>query len=120
MLSAETKQAGSLGAGYRAVPLQRADEAAPLRICLVVQESAEPVGGPFVLLRDLPDASIYLGCVTDAAGSVREWIEIWVQNLENLAGIFPAWRQAVSNRSLDESWTRRADLFRAMHDGEFI
>ena len=120
MLSAESNQAGSLGAGYRAVPLQRLAETTPLRVCLVVQESAEPVGGPFILLRDLADASVYLGCVTDAAGSVREWIEIWVQNLENLRGLFPAWRQAVSNHKLDESWTRRAEVYRTLDRGSVI
>ena len=79
MLSPEQNKAATLGGGYRLVALHRADEEVPLRLSLVVQDSAEPVGGQFVLLRDFADASVYLGCAADAAGSVREWLEIWVQ-----------------------------------------
>src|SRR4029453_15549697 len=97
MLSAEQKEAGPLGGGYRAVSLFAGEHDAALRICLLVQGSAEPIGGPFVLLRDLADASVYLGCITDAAGVVRGGIEIWVQNLENFSTSFPAYQQSASN-----------------------
>ena len=97
MLPAEPTETSPLGGVYRAVPLYRRDKTAPLRLCVVVQDNAEAVGGPFVLLRDLADASVYLGCIIDAGLTVREWIEIWVQNLENFSTSFPAYRQNATN-----------------------
>src|SRR5688500_19526021 len=120
MLSPEQNKAAPLGGGYRLVPLHRAEEGAPLRLSLVVQDSAEPVGGQFVLLRDFADASVYLGGVADAAGTVREWIEVWVQNIENFATSFPSRTEAVSNRVLDESWQRRAAAFREIEPQNFL
>ena len=94
MLPSESTETSPLGGVYRAVPLYRRDKTAPLRLCVVVQDNAEAVGGPFILLRDLADASVYLGCIIDAGLTVREWIEIWVQNLENFSASFPAYRQS--------------------------
>jgi hypothetical protein len=120
MLSPEQNKAAALGGGYRLVALHRADEAVPLRLSLVVQDSAEPVGGQFVLLRDFADASVYLGCIADAAGTVREWIEIWVQNIENFATSFPSRTESASNRLLDELWVRRATAFREIEPDTFL
>jgi hypothetical protein len=120
MLSPEQNKAAPLGGGYRLVPLHRADEAAPLGLSLVVQDSAEPVGGQFVLLRDLADASVYLGGIADAAGTVREWLEIWVQNIDHFATSFPSRTESTSNRILDEHWTRRATAFREIEPETFL
>ncbi len=120
MLPAESQESGPLGGIYRAVPLHKRDKGAPLRLNLLVQDNAEAVGGPFVLLRDLADASVYLGCITDSGGTVREWIEIWVQNLENFASSFPAHQDAASNASLNERWSARAASFRDIEPEVFI
>ena len=120
MLPAESTETSPLGGVYRAVPLYRRDKTVPLRLCVVVQDNAEAVGGPFVLLRDLADASVYLGCIIDAGLTVREWIEIWVQNLENFSASFPAYRQSATNAVLDERWTARADAFREIEPESFV
>jgi hypothetical protein len=39
---------------------------------VLVRQTADPAADHLVLLRDLPDAMIYLGCVTDAGGRLRE------------------------------------------------
>ena len=120
MLPAEPTETSPLGGVYRAVPLHRRDKTVPLRLCVVVQDNAEAVGGPFVLLRDLADASVYLGCIIDAGLVVREWIEIWVQNLENFSTSFPAYRQTATNALLDERWIARADAFRDLEPEAFV
>lgn len=120
MLSAEQKETGTLGGGYRAIALHRGDQGASLRLCLIVQQAAEAVGGPFVLLRDLADASVYLGCIMDAAAAVREWTEISVQNVEHFTATFAAYEQAESNRTLDARWARRADAIRQIEPETFI
>jgi hypothetical protein len=54
MASAMKQEAEVLESGYRAVPLQ--EGGSPLRISLIVKEASDPVGGPFVLLRETADA----------------------------------------------------------------
>src|SRR5437899_683449 len=100
--------------GYRAIPIHRTDEA-PLRVCVLVRQTPDPVAGHFILLRDLHDALVYLGCVTDAAGRVREWIELWVQNVDGLEASLPAYREAFSNHFLDERWRKNADGLRDLN-----
>ena len=83
MVMANTSQvSGKLPDGYRAIPLSDCDQGAALRLCVLVRQTPDPVAGHFLILRDLPDAVVYLGCVTDASGAVREWIELWIQSVE--------------------------------------
>src|SRR5688572_4609232 len=117
---AVTQEAENLEAGYRLVPLHQGEEGARLRVCLVVKTSAEPVSGPFVLLRETADASIYLGAVADAAARVCEWLEIWVQNIDRFAASYPAYRDSASNSGLDARWAQRAEAFRALEPATFL
>jgi hypothetical protein len=89
--------------GYLAVPVHRVDES-PLRLCVLVRQTPDPTAGQFVLLRELHDARVYAGCVTDAGGRLRDWIELWVQNVDGLDASLPAYRETFSNHSLDERW----------------
>ena len=107
-----------LESGYRAVPLQ--EGASPLRISLIIKEAPDPIGGPFVLLRETADASIYLGAIVDAGGRIHSWLEIWAQNVDRFASSFPAYRDSATNRFLDERWERRAEEFRAIGPGSVI
>lgn len=100
--------------GYRAIPVNECDQAAPLRLCVLVRQTPDPVAGHFVLLRDLHDALVYLGCVIDAGGNVREWIEIWVQNVDGLEASLPAQRETFSNHTLDARWAANAEQLRAL------
>jgi len=100
-----------LPAGYVAIPATGDQAHVPLRVCAVVRREPDPVAGHLVVLRDLIDAQVLLGCLMDAGGRVQRWLELWVQNLEALAYTVTACREALSNKVLDERWERR---FRAM------
>ncbi|HEV2394917.1 MAG TPA: hypothetical protein VG146_21415 [Verrucomicrobiae bacterium] len=100
--------------GYRAIPISQSDQNAALRICVLVRQTPDPVAGHFLLLRDLHDALVYLGALVDAAGQVREWLELWVQNVDGLEASLPAYREAFSNFSLDARWTEQAKAFREL------
>ena len=71
---ANVKAAGNhtgIPEGYVAIPIQEADTGATLRLCVLARQTPDPATGNLVLLRDLPDAMVYLGCVTDAGGRLR-------------------------------------------------
>jgi len=106
--------------GYLAVPISRADETAPLRLCVLVRQTPDAAAGHFVILRDLHDAVVYLGCIVDASGRAREWIELWVQNVEGLESSLPAYRETFSNHSLDARWSGQAEAFRELNGDAFI
>jgi hypothetical protein len=106
--------------GYLAIPVSAADAGAPLRLCALVRQTPDPAAGSFVLLRDLHDARVYLGCVVDAAGRAREWVELWVQNVDGLESSLPAYRETFSNATLDARWSEQATAFRALDPENFI
>jgi hypothetical protein len=54
---------------------------------------------------------VYLGCLADAGGHIREWAEIWVQNVEGLDSSLPALRESFSNHNMDERWANLAKTF---------
>ena len=106
----------SLPAGYLAVPLF-SDQKSPLRLSVVARKEADSVAGHFVTLRTSLDAVMYLGCIADAGGRLQGYVEIWVQALNGLAGSPAAAREALSNRVLDDRWTKLFKAFDAL-DGE--
>lgn len=113
MVMASTTQIGMAGK-VRAVPIHSTEGESILQICVLARTTADPVAGPFVLLRDFADASVYLGCVLDASQQVWDWVEIWVQNLDRLASAFPRYRERISNDVLDERWALMLDAFRQL------
>src|SRR3954467_13759501 len=106
--------------GYRMVALEPDSTAAALQLCLVLKTSPDPIGGPLVSLGETADASIFLGCVTDVAGQVHEWVEVWMQNLENLETRFPAQAPNFCNALLDQQWAQRAERWYATTPESFI
>jgi hypothetical protein len=103
----------SLPEGYRALPLRPEDRDALLSVCLVTR-SATVTGTPFVLLRETTDASIYLGCLVDRAGDPKDWLEIWVQNVDRMAQSFRVRLEAVNNSLVDRRWSERLTMFRRL------
>jgi hypothetical protein len=91
-----------------------------IRLCVLARETADAAAGHLVLLRDLPDAMVYLGCLTDAAGNHRDWIEIWVQNMDGLESSLPAMREAFSNHNLDARWAAVTRSFPTTAPGNLI
>jgi len=110
-----TAASRKLPEGYRAIPINESDQGGPLRLCVLVRQTPDPVAGHFVMLRDLHDAVVYLGCVTDAGGAVREWIELWVQNVDGLEASLPAQRETFCNHALDVRWAKNAEQLRALN-----
>lgn len=106
--------------GFLALPVHDRAGEGPLRVCVLVRRAPDPAAGHLVMLRDLPDARVYLGCVTDAAGRRREWIEIWVQDVDGLEASLPAWREAFANHALDQRWTQRAESLAALDPEGFL
>jgi hypothetical protein len=103
--------ASQIQKGYRAVPISDSDVEAPLRLCVIVRDAPDPVAGMFVLIRDGSEVSIYLGGLVDAGGYIHQWIELWLQNINNLEVTLAAYQEAFSNQLLDERWRKRAALF---------
>ncbi len=107
-------------ASYRAVPISTRDAGATIRLCALVRDEPGPLGGPLVLLRDFPHASVYLGCITDHDGSMHRLVELWHQNSERLEATYPpagiAWDQDV----LDVLWARQIEAFRQLDPQSFI
>lgn len=97
---------GRLPDGYAAVPVTMEQREAPLQICVVIRPDPDAVGGALVVLRDHIDAVVYLGCVTDTGGTVQEWLELWVQDVDRLAEAPPSAREALTNAVLDDRWDR--------------
>ncbi|HUR44653.1 MAG TPA: hypothetical protein VMZ27_02165, partial [Candidatus Saccharimonadales bacterium] len=62
-----------------------------------------------------PDAMVYLGCLTDSSSRVREWVELWVQNVDGLESSLPTLSDTFSNHSIDERWGKTAASFRALN-----
>ena len=100
--------------GFVAIPIHEVTPGVPLRLCVLVRRVPDPVAGHFVLLRDLPEAMVYLGCIADADHRLREWIELWVQNVDGLEASLPALREAFSNKTLDRRWAAQVETFTAM------
>jgi len=97
--------------GYAAVALTPDAKAAPIRVAVLVRRQPDPVVGHFVVLRDTVDAQVLLGCLVDGAGQVHQWLEIWIQNVENLARAVPTVREAATNPILDERFMRHVKAF---------
>jgi hypothetical protein len=100
--------------GYLAIPAVGGQESAPLQVCVVARREPDPVSGHFVTLGDLIDARVLLGCVTDAAGRIDRWIELWIQSPEGLEHVLPGHREALSNLVLDTRWRKQFRAFVAM------
>jgi len=93
----------------------------PLRICVAIKVAPEAGGdSSLVLLRSAADARVYLGAQVDAAGVVREWLEIWVQTVAGLPASVAAQRHCLSNKLLDERWRVAADLWRDADTTAFL
>jgi len=115
-----TRAVSGIPEGYLAIPVNAADQGAALRLCVLVRETPDPAAGHLVLLRDLHDAAVYLGCVVDACGRPREWIELWVQNVEGLEASLPSFRETFSNHALDARWRAQAAALAELEPGRVV
>lgn len=71
--------------GYSALPVPIPQlSTGVLRLCVLVRNTPEPVGGPLVVIRELLDARVLLACLCDVGGRVHRWVELWVQSGQGL------------------------------------
>lgn len=88
--------------GHQLAPIHRVEHS-PLRICVLVSVELKQGASPFVLLRELPGARVYLGAVCDEA-RIQEWVEVWVQTLELRELAFSGYQERLSNHAFDQRW----------------
>ena len=111
--------AAGLPDGQVAVPVNADQKSAVLRVCVVLQKSREGRPG-LVVLRDTVDARVYLGCITDAAGGVVKWAELWVQNPATLATAMSLRRGQVTNTHVDRRWQRMVKALERLAPSELV
>ena len=99
---------------YVAIPIGAGEASAALKICAVVRRTPDAVGGHLVVLRNASDARVLLGCVTDAADRVQQYVELWVQDLAGLGDTPDACREALSNAVLDARWVQHFDALKEL------
>jgi hypothetical protein len=58
------------------------------------------------MLANLPDQRVYLGCILDGKDMVREWVQIWVQNLEDFGATESGFDDQISSEQMDRRWKR--------------
>jgi len=98
--------ASELPSGYTAIPVVAGQQAGPLRLCAVIRRVPDPAAGYLVLLREMVDAKVFLGCVLDAGGRVRQWVELWVQTIEGISTAVSGLYETITNAALDQRWRR--------------
>jgi hypothetical protein len=105
---------GSVPAGYAAVPIEPSAAggwAAPVRVCVLARRQPDRDAGRFVVVRQASVARALLGCLTDAAGTVLEWVEVWVQSPPTVAAGGPPGRGPITNGASDRRWEELVAAF---------
>jgi hypothetical protein len=96
------------------VPVAICDAAQPLVLAVIIDERA---AAP-VVLRELVDGRVLLGCVLDGAGRLHRYLELWVQKPSALAAAMHLSPELLNNAALDEKWKTMAAAWAAIggHD----
>src|ERR1041385_6152243 len=118
---AETERAHQkMPSGFTLAPIHPADSTTPLRICVLVRDRPDPVGGAFLLLREQPGARVFLGAETDAEGSIQDWLEIWVQTLQYKDLSFSNYQERLANHAFDQRWRSEYELAKVSFPEDII
>ncbi|MEI9893456.1 MAG: hypothetical protein WDN28_06035 [Chthoniobacter sp.] len=100
-MSAAKKIDPSQEVPFRCLPVSAAEKAASFRLCVAVREHADGATGHLFLLRQVQGARAILGAMCDAGGNIREWLELWIQDVEASAS---AETLVPSNKAGDKAW----------------
>ena len=90
--------------GFQLAPIHADKDGSPIRLCLLVATDEKSPAGPFLLLRELPGARVYLGAICDAEGRIHDWLEIGVQTLELRDLSFSNYQERLTNHAFDLRW----------------
>lgn len=102
---------GRLPDGYAAIPISAEQAGAPARLCVLARRTPDAAAAPLVLIRDLLDANVYLGCLSDSGGVVHQWVEVWVQDVSRLAESPAGASGSLTNAMVDDRWARQVKAF---------
>jgi hypothetical protein len=105
--------------GYTAVPITEDQTSSVLKICVLARLEPDPAGGHLILLRNIIDAKVFLGCIVDVSGQVLDWLELWIQNSGSLIDTPAASRLSLTNAMLDDRWQRQVRAFEQV-DGSAV
>lgn len=92
--------------GYKAIPLSADAGGGSLRICVLLRSQPEAIGGNLVAVGTMIDGRILLGCLLDGDGSIHQWLEIAIQDVDRVASSLKSAREVLNNRLLDERFKR--------------
>ncbi|HEY5913625.1 MAG TPA: hypothetical protein VJA21_23810 [Verrucomicrobiae bacterium] len=90
--------------GFSLAPIHSFGDNTPLRLCVLTRLQPDAATGWFVVVRELPNARVYLGAVCDAAGRIQEWVEIWTQTSELRDLVFSSYEERLTNHTFDQRW----------------
>jgi len=110
----------ALPEGYVAIPISEDQKSVILKICVLIKNEPDAVGGHLVTIRNTMDADVILGCIVDSCGQVQEWLELWIQNSGRLIDTVSAVRQVLSNAMLDNRWRRQCQAIEELKGVEII
>lgn len=97
-------------AGFAPAPIHRSDEFCALRVCVFTRLETDASADPFLLLRELPGARVYLGAICDAGARIQEYVEICVQTLELRDLTFSNYQERLANFSFDQRWRAEFEM----------
>lgn len=107
-----SSQVMPLPAAWAVVALSPEVTEAAVRLCVVVRQQRDPIDGYFVSVRRTFDAQVVLACITDAAGRIRQWLELWIQQPPEVKDTVGENGDAMPNTVLDQRWGRQAQAWR--------
>lgn len=102
--------------GYRPVPLDAPTGNFSWNVHILFDERSRAP----VVLANLPDSKAYLGCLLDGEGNGREWLQIWVQDFDPIAGTCTDQEVMTNNLRLEARWTRHWDTVRRLSSDSVV
>jgi hypothetical protein len=118
--NAQKDAESGLEEGFSVAAIQPSEAQGSLNIGIVVRAQLDPATGAFVLLRKTPKANVFLGCMSDSAGRILEWLEVWVQEVESFGVSVPAFLDRLTNAVLDEEWRRLAEDLERLSPSSYV
>lgn len=103
---------------YHSAPLDP-EARGGLAIGLVFRGAADAGGGHLVDLRACADARVLLGCLKDAAGTIHEWLELWIQDVPGMRRALGPDR-ALPNLALDQRFLAMARAAERMAPAQIL
>jgi len=89
---------------FALAPIHVVHPESPLTVATVHRARVAPGESSGILLRELPGSRVFLGAVCDAAFRIQEFVEVWVQNLDQRDLTFSNLHERLTNSIFDQRW----------------